>query len=88
MTFYSREIMMEEPGILEMLTSIGGQIALFMERNMQQENIKRLNRIHAVLSGINTTIVHTHNREELFRKTCKIVIEQGQLQLAWTTRRP
>ncbi|MEX2524747.1 MAG: EAL domain-containing protein [Gammaproteobacteria bacterium] len=83
MTFYSREIMMEEPGILEMLTAIDGQIALFMERNIQQENIKRLNRIHAVLSGINTTIVHTRDRGELFRKTCRIAIDQGQLQMAW-----
>lgn len=83
MSFYSRKIMLEEPGLLEMLIAIGSQIALFMERNIQQESIKRLSRIHAVLSGINTTIVHTHDRQELFRKTCKIAIEQGQLQMAW-----
>src|SRR5207237_250710 len=47
------------------------------ERVLQEEKIRRLSRIHAVLSGINAAIVRVHTREELFREACRIAVESG-----------
>jgi len=53
------------------------------EQKQAEHRIKRLNRVYAVLSGINTTIVRVRNREELFRDVCRIAVEAGQFRLAW-----
>ncbi|QIB34175.1 EAL domain-containing protein [Ancylobacter pratisalsi] len=39
--------------------------------------IRRLNRVYAVLSSINSLIIRATNREELFREMCRIAIEVG-----------
>jgi PAS domain S-box-containing protein len=48
-----------------------------------EEHITRLNRVYAVLSGINTTIVRTRDRQELFDEACRIAVELGRFRLAW-----
>lgn len=48
-----------------------------------QARIARLNRIYAVLSGTNTTIVHIQDKLELFREACRIAVEEGQFRFAW-----
>jgi diguanylate cyclase (GGDEF)-like protein/PAS domain S-box-containing protein len=53
------------------------------EREVADAHIKNLNRIYAVLSGINALIVRVHDREELFREACRIAIEAGQFRMAW-----
>ncbi len=53
------------------------------ERKRAEEKVKRLNRIYAVLSGINTTIVRIHDRQELFAEACRIAVEHGQFRMAW-----
>lgn len=45
-------------------------------------NIKRLNRVYAMLSSINTLIVRVRDREELYRETCRIAIEEGGFRMA------
>jgi diguanylate cyclase (GGDEF)-like protein/PAS domain S-box-containing protein len=45
--------------------------------------IKRLNRVYAVLSGINTLIVRVRDRDELFREACRVAVEDGRFQMAW-----
>src|SRR5882672_5468613 len=54
------------------------------EQKRAEEKIKRLNRVYAVLSGINALIVRVHDRDELFREACRIAVELGQFPLAWT----
>jgi diguanylate cyclase (GGDEF)-like protein/PAS domain S-box-containing protein len=44
--------------------------------------IKYLNRVHAVLSGINTLIVRVRDRDELFREACRIAVEDGGFHIA------
>ena len=44
--------------------------------------IKYLNRVHAVLSGINTLIARASDRDELFRGACKIVVDAGGFRMA------
>src|SRR3989441_10673116 len=53
------------------------------EQNRAEEKIKRLNRVYAVLSGINALIVRAADRDELFREACRIAVELGQFPLAW-----
>jgi diguanylate cyclase (GGDEF)-like protein/PAS domain S-box-containing protein len=53
------------------------------EQKLAQMSIQRLNRVYAVLSGINTLIVRVSDREELYRESCRIAVETGGLQLAW-----
>ena len=53
------------------------------ERKNQELRISRLNRILAVLSGINSAIVRMRNRQELFEEACRIAVEHGNFGLAW-----
>jgi diguanylate cyclase (GGDEF)-like protein/PAS domain S-box-containing protein len=45
--------------------------------------ISRLNRVYAVLSGINGMIVRVRDRDELFREVCRIAIETGHFRLIY-----
>jgi diguanylate cyclase (GGDEF)-like protein/PAS domain S-box-containing protein len=45
-------------------------------------SIKRLNRVYAVLSGINTLIVRVRNRDELFKEACRIAVKVGGFRMA------
>ena len=53
------------------------------ERKKADARIKRLNRVYAVLSGINTLIVRVRDRGELFREACRIAVEHGRFRMAW-----
>ena len=47
------------------------------ESKKAQKRITYLNRVYAMLSGINTLIVRTDNREKLFKEACRIVVDGG-----------
>jgi diguanylate cyclase (GGDEF)-like protein len=53
------------------------------ERNRSDLQIRRLNRVHAVLSGINALIVRVQGRDELFREACRIAVDDGGFVMAW-----
>jgi len=52
-------------------------------RKYSDIQIKRLNRVYAVFSGINVASVRIRNRDELFREVCRIAVEVGGFKLAW-----
>ncbi len=52
-------------------------------RKDAETRIIRLNRVHAVLSGINTLIVRVRSRDELFAEACRIAAEQGGFPKIW-----
>jgi diguanylate cyclase (GGDEF)-like protein len=83
LAFNSREVREPEDRLLQALRMIGSQIGQFLTRQEQQRHIARLNRIYAVLSGINSTIVRVRDREELFREACRIAVQAGGFRLAW-----
>ena len=56
------------------------------QRKMHEARIARLNRIYAVLSGINTAIMRVRDEGELFSAACRIAVEQGQFAFAWIGR--
>src|SRR2546425_12971067 len=53
------------------------------EQKEAEEKIRRLNRVYAVLSGINALIVRARDREELFREACGLAGEAGKFRMAW-----
>lgn len=53
------------------------------EQKTAEERIKRLNRVHAVQSGINALIVRTRDRDELFQEACRIAVEMGGFTVGW-----
>jgi diguanylate cyclase (GGDEF)-like protein len=53
------------------------------ERELAEDKIKRLNRVYAMLSGINALIVRARDRSYLFEETCRIAVEDGQFGTAW-----
>jgi diguanylate cyclase (GGDEF)-like protein/PAS domain S-box-containing protein len=69
--------------------SIGGRwtvVVLIRDvtaRRESQRKIVYLNRVYALLSGINALIVRVRDRGELFREACRIAVEEGSLAMAW-----
>jgi diguanylate cyclase (GGDEF)-like protein/PAS domain S-box-containing protein len=52
-------------------------------RRQHAEKILRLQRIHAVLSSINSAIVRMHDRRSLFDEACRIASQYGAFHIAW-----
>lgn len=52
-------------------------------RKETERSLERLNRVRMVLSDINTLIVRSRSRQELFRDVCRIAVEVGGFRLAW-----
>jgi len=53
------------------------------ERKLQEERIKRLNHVYAILSNINSAIIRIRDRDELLKEACRITVEEGKLPLSW-----
>jgi diguanylate cyclase (GGDEF)-like protein/PAS domain S-box-containing protein len=53
------------------------------ERKQAEDKIERLNRVYAVLSGINSLIVRVRDLQELFREACRLAVVAGKFRLAW-----
>src|SRR6267143_72818 len=53
------------------------------EHRLAEAKIHHLNRVYAVLSGINALIVRVHDRDELFQGACRIAVEAGQFPMVW-----
>ncbi|MGR9099739.1 MAG: EAL domain-containing protein [Gammaproteobacteria bacterium] len=67
-------------GDVQYLSTIGRNIS---QLKAHEARIMRLNRIHSVLSGINTTIVRVRERQELFNEACRIAVDLGRFMFAW-----
>jgi diguanylate cyclase (GGDEF)-like protein/PAS domain S-box-containing protein len=52
-------------------------------RKEAETRIVHLNRVYAVLSGINAIIVRARSRNELFTEACRIASEQGGFPIIW-----
>ncbi len=60
--------------------SIGKDVT---ETRRSEQRIRRLSRMHAMLSGIGTLIVRAANRKELFREACRLAVQTGGFSMAW-----
>src|ERR1700721_1595759 len=67
------------------LNEITGAVVAFRDitdRKESENKIERMNRVYAVLSGINTLIVRVRNRDELFKEACRIAVDQGGFRMS------
>ena len=71
---------LNESGRLQRIAGVATDIT---SRKAAEERIERLNRIYAVLSGINNLIVHVDDRDELLHEACRIAIDTGHFRMAW-----
>jgi len=53
------------------------------ERRQAEENVRKLNRVYAVLSAVNHLIIRTSDRKELFEGACRILVEEGLFKMGW-----
>jgi diguanylate cyclase (GGDEF)-like protein/PAS domain S-box-containing protein len=53
------------------------------ERKAQEETIRRLTRLYAVLSGVNSMIMRIRNRRALFQELCRIAVTEGEFNFVW-----
>ena len=62
-----------------------GAVVMYLditEGKRAEISIKQLNRVYAVLSGINTLIVRVRDRSELFTQACRIAVDEGGFSAA------
>ena len=52
------------------------------ERKEAETRIAYLNRVYAMLGGINTLIVRERDRDTLFREACRIAVEEGGFRMS------
>ena len=52
-------------------------------RRKAEQRIRQLNRLYAMLSGINGTIVREKTPEAILTTACRIAVEKGQFGMAW-----
>ena len=65
---------------------IGGIILIsdvITEQIQTKENLKKSNRLYAVLSQVNIAIARERDKQKLFQKICNTAIEFGKFKLAW-----
>jgi diguanylate cyclase (GGDEF)-like protein len=53
------------------------------EQTRAEERIRRLNRVYAVLSGINSAIVRIRDYQDLLDEACRICVQLGEFEMAW-----
>ncbi|MFH2232282.1 MAG: GAF domain-containing protein, partial [Patescibacteria group bacterium] len=53
------------------------------DRKRAEEEIKKANRVYAVLSNINQTIIRVKDKKTLFDEVCRIAVEIGKFRMAW-----
>jgi PAS domain S-box-containing protein len=52
-------------------------------RKKNEEHIRKLNRLYAVLSGISETIVRVKDSNAMLEAACRIAVNEGHFRMAW-----
>ncbi|MBF6570734.1 MAG: EAL domain-containing protein [Candidatus Binataceae bacterium] len=63
--------------------TFAGFVRDITQRKLADKRIRRLNRVYAVLSGINAAIMRIGERQELFDEACRVAVAAGHFALAW-----
>jgi diguanylate cyclase (GGDEF)-like protein len=53
------------------------------KRKSAEDRLKRLNRLYAMATGISALMVRVRDRSDLFNRSCKIAVEDGEFEMAW-----
>ena len=53
------------------------------KRKGAEDGLKRLNRLYAMATGISALMVRVRDRADLFNRSCKLAVEEGEFEMAW-----
>jgi diguanylate cyclase (GGDEF)-like protein len=53
------------------------------ERKEAEDQLKRLNRLYAMVTGISALMVRVRDRADLFSRACQTAVEHGEFEMAW-----
>jgi diguanylate cyclase len=53
------------------------------ERKQAEARVEHLNRVYAMLSGVNSLIVRVTDRNQLFNEACRLAVDSGGFKSAW-----
>jgi diguanylate cyclase (GGDEF)-like protein len=53
------------------------------ERKAAEDQLKRLNRLYAMVTGISASMIRVRDRADLFNRACQTAIEHGEFEMAW-----
>ncbi len=73
----------EPPGRSESFLGVLLEMPPDQAISQRDQEIDRLSNLYAALSQVNHAIVWTRERDELFGKVCKALVEQGRVKMAW-----
>jgi diguanylate cyclase (GGDEF)-like protein/PAS domain S-box-containing protein len=76
---WNNSLLRSEDGAINGTASLGGDVT---DARMAESRVRYLNRVHAILSSINTLIVRARDRDELFAEACRIAVETGGFRMA------
>lgn len=76
---WNNSILRSEEGTVIGSASIGEDIT---DARVAEARVRYLNRVHAILSGINALIVRARDRDELFAEACRIAVDTGGFRMA------
>jgi diguanylate cyclase len=65
------------------LARVVGMVTDITQRKQAESRIEHLNRVHGMLSGINSLIVRVTDRTELFWDACRLAVDHGRFRMAW-----
>jgi diguanylate cyclase (GGDEF)-like protein len=72
--------------ILSLATAVASAwiVSRLQRRNKEAESkLKQLNRLYAMVGGINALGVRMRDRDDLFTNACRIAVEHGEFAMAW-----
>jgi PAS domain S-box-containing protein len=66
--------------VIERTADLSAEI---VTRKKSEVQVKKLNRVYALLSNINQAIVRIHDTKELLEDVCRIAVDEGKFHSAW-----
>jgi GAF domain-containing protein len=72
--------------VLSLATALASAwiVSRLQRRNKESESkLKQLNRLYAMVGGINALGVRVRDRDDLFTSACRIAVQHGEFAMAW-----
>jgi GAF domain-containing protein len=68
-----------------LMAAIFGRIVLRdrAARRLAENELQRINRLYAMVSGINALGIRVRDRDDLYTNACRIAVERGEFVMAW-----
>lgn len=67
----------------EAVEALSVAIVEALMRKRAELRVARLNRLYVVLSKVNEAIIRIRDPQELYRRACRVAVEDGQFVMAW-----